>query len=521
MNRGVNQRPQIVTQLVACALILLMVSGCSLFGSTNSLSAYLQSDGIPDQDSVAASHSEPVDVALNDADRVQEPAGGIASPDQQPAAPSARLLNPEFQGSSASDSESSGGHSLGTETGFGMSDSSLYPTTIRPISRTRELFEAPEPSVPPSPGTDTIATVNGRGEAVAAVAPESQIIENSRVTADPVSVESPVTDVTPPAVNQTQPERSMLERLREFAPDRRTGNLLRRQIQRIPSPWDLLPGREATEEPVPPPVAPRTAGLEVTPTPAPDFDISTADTAELLRALIAALETELNSWPQTETGLALQPDEYRRRQLNLRLLRLIDDEPAAAAEAIDLMSPEEQEFWQELILGISQFRNPDQNADYEQHIADTIGQLKQAVQQLEPLSSLRIRRLEFCTKINNFGAIETFPTNTFEPAQRLLIYGEVENLQSDVSPPPLNSYRTSFTSQLEIWSTSSESPEQLHSWPIETVHDDSSTRRSDYFLSYEFNLPLKLASGSYEVRLQVHDDISGRTAHSTLEFVVQ
>ncbi len=308
----------------------------------------------------------------------------------------------------------------------------------------------------------------------------------------------------------------MLDRLREFAPDR-TGGMLRRQIGRIANPWNLLPGRDEAEEPVPQEPA---ATAELKPLPQPVMtDPASLGTAELLRTLIDSLERELESWPQTESGSALQPDLYRRRQLNLRLLHLIDDQPAAAAEAIDLMSPQEQEFWQELILGISRFRNPDETIDYDQHIAATIGQLEQAVQQLQPLSSLSIRRVAFCSSINNFGSIEPFPSDTFEPGQRLLIYAEVDNLQSDISP--LGTYRTSFSGTLQIVPVTAEEPERPMAWELPTENDDSTTRRADYFASYEFTLPAYLPPGQYEIRLSVHDEISERNATTRLPFSVQ
>lgn len=519
MNRRANQRPLFCTNVPACALILLTLSGCSLFSSTSTFSNLLQS-GMQTSTADDAEPDAKTDSPPGNTDRLLLTDHELPRLSDEPATPSGRLLSPEFPTAALESRDSSGGHSLGGD--LDSSSPSLYPTTIRPISKTRELFDPPGSSASAESSPRSVESMEQTVDAMADAAAPPYGNPQAPIEASPVSVETRVAEAPRQPSSAAQPERSMLERLRGFAPDRRTGSLWRRQIQRIPSPWDLLPGRDDGEEP-PAQDPSETTTVEVQPAPTPiDVDISSADTSELLQALIATLERELESWPQTDSGLALQPDEYRRRQLNLRLLRLIDDEPAAAAEAIDLMSPEEQEFWQELILGISRFRTPDENADYEQHIAQTIGQLRQAVQQLEPLSSLRIRRIEFCTRINNFGAIETFPSNSFEPAQRLLIYAEVENLQSDVSPPPLNSYRTSFTSKLEIWSDEADAPEQpLESWPIETVHEDSSTRRSDYFQSYEFTLPPHLPQGKYEIRLQVHDDISERTAHAQLKFVVQ
>jgi hypothetical protein len=98
-----------------------------------------------------------------------------------------------------------------------------------------------------------------------------------------------------------------------------------------------------------------------------------------------------------------------------------------------------------------------------------------------------------------------------------LIYAEVENLQPELSP--LDTYRTSFSGTLEIWSDSSEEP--IESWPHASITDDSTTRRSDFYQNYQITLPAHLPQGDYEIRLQVRDDISGRSVDSTLKFAVQ
>ena len=73
---------------------------------------------------------------------------------------------------------------------------------------------------------------------------------------------------------------------------------------------------------------------------------------------------------------------------------------------------------------------------------------------------------------------------------------------------------------LQIWSDAADAEEPVNSFELETVHDDSSTRRIDYYLSYEITLPVNLPPGGYEVRLKLHDDIGGRDARSRLKFSI-
>ncbi|MCH2202066.1 MAG: hypothetical protein MK102_08850 [Fuerstiella sp.] len=403
-------------------------------------------------------------------------AGDVSASLEEPAAPVARLLSPDF------------GDPPGSEftdpSGVRSNDSMVRTVDGMTISR---------------PAISSTSEVRAFAERVGSTPAPSQIASGA-------------------GGSQQPQEPSVLDRFWRLGPDRNTRNLLGRPFEKLPNPlqWDLFGNRNGAEDPSQPPAT--VTGTEQRPPSTVVENINDGiDSGRLLSVLIQAQEKELDTWPQTDSGTPIEPKEFRRVQLNLRLLRLISDQPAAAAEAIDSMSVEEQRFWQELILGIARFRNPDESTQYDEHVSATIGQFNTAVRQLEPLASLTIRRLDFCSKIDGFGSIETFPTpHTFEPGERLLIYAEVDNLQSEVST--LGNYRTSFGGTLEIWSASSDEPVELE---LQTETEESATRRSDYYLSYEFTLPAHLPRGEYEIRLQIRDNFSSRTADSSLEFAVQ
>jgi len=501
-----------VRQIAICALIPLLVTGCSLFEQANSLSSLLQADAASSDQtrsesgqSQVADSSPPVDqLDQIELDQIEQE---FAKTFDQSSAPAGRLLDPEF---------GAAGHSL--THGRSTYSDSTDPTTTRPVSRARDLFDDSAKQDTPPSDPRSLQLMERTINAMAANQSRQQTHQSSQPTVEPVSAESSNTEL-PPNSGRTrqQQEASGFERLRGFLPERKPGNLLKRQFENISAPWEWNPFGAREDNPNPPNQTPEATDEVNPPEPQATPLVTLNSSDDLLQALIDTSEQELNTWPQTDSGAPLQPTEFRRRQLNVRLLRLIADEPAAAAEAIDLMTPEEQEFWQELILGISQFRNPNQNVEYDEHIAATIGQLRQAVQQLEPLSSLSIGRLDFCSKIHKFGMIDTFPSNTFGPGDRLLIYAEVDNLQPELSP--LDTYRTSFSGTLEIWSDSSAEP--IESWPHASITDDSTTRRSDFYQNYQITLPAHLPQGDYEIRLQVRDDISGRSVDSTLKFAVQ
>ena len=469
-----------ITQLAACALISWQLFGCAMLQDVNSLSNLLQSGEFTTAESEPTINHNSVADPPRPSNPVAPAKPELSAEPEEPSVPVARLLNPDFNDPAYSEISDS-------------SDSTSDDSYTRSQNSTQRRVDATTISRP------TISSTSDIGS-------HSQ---------SPRSAESPGQIPPEPGRPQQAQEPSVLDRFWRLGPDRNTRNLLGRQFEKLPNPleWDLFGSQNGTELPPQPPAM----AAEQQPSAALENIYQEIDSDKLLSALILAQEQKLGTWPKTDTGTPKQPQQFRRHQLNLRLLRLISDQPAAAAEAIDLMSAEEQRFWQELVLGILRFRNPDKSAKYDEHVATTIGQFNAAVRQLEPLASLTIRRLDFCSKIDGFGSIATFPTpHTFEPGERLLIYAEVENLQSKTST--LGNYRTSFGGTLEIWSGSSDEPIELE---LQTKSEESATRRSDYYLSYEFTLPAHLPGGQYEIRLVIRDNFSSRTADSRLKFAVQ
>ena len=325
----------------------------------------------------------------------------------------------------------------------------------------------------------------------------------------------PVQDVeSPPAVVPSEP--TMLGRLKElYDPvEENSREFLRRPFQRIPSPWSLLREREQEEsaQQVAEPELPVTASVEESAVEIP------ADTVrQMLSELIIQTEQQLSEWPRQFNGQPENPDGYRRRQMDLRMLYLMMDKPASAMAAIDSLPASEQEFWQELMLGISQFRSPSLEVEVEQHRAGTVSQIRAAVRHLQQSSMLTIRRMEFCSRINSFGSVENFPTNDFDPGQPVLMYVEIDNFGTEIGRD--GNYRTAFSAKLEFYHDGSDEP--IESIDVPGIDDSSSSLRNDFFHSFELTIPSHFATGRYQLRLKLRDQISQRDASSTVEFQVR
>ena len=517
MNRCVHRRPSFLTEILACALIPLTGSGCAMIDNFHALTNLIESGPVPTADfDAAAKHANVTDNSPPHDETGPAEHPFPATLEKSPI-PIGRLLNPDFSLTGISQTNSSaGGHSI-SEYEPSNTDA-IIQTSVEPVFQADRSSEPVTDRTPAVSEPEVVETIDA-GPVTQGNTDDTGVISTDTESIDANSIRNQFpgeSGIPPPSQEQ-----SVLERLRSLAPGsftpERSPRQFVRQLERISNPlqWDLFGNRDNPESPHQP-LSDVMVNQQI-PSAGTQVAANSEHSGDLLEALISELENEIQTWPQTDGGSPLQPEEFRRRQLNLRLLRLTAGQPAAAAEAIDSMTSEEKTFWQDLILAISRFHKPDKSMKYDEHVAATIGQFRTAVRHLEPLSSLSIRRLDFCSRIHGFGSIDTFLTNTFEPGKRLLIYAEVDNLKSEVSP--LGTYRTSFGGTLQIWSESSDEPIEI--WDLPSVNDDSATRRSDYYLSYNFTLPAHLSEGNYEVRLQIRDDISARTADSVLKFAVQ
>jgi hypothetical protein len=153
----------------------------------------------------------------------------------------------------------------------------------------------------------------------------------------------------------------------------------------------------------------------------------------------------------------------------------------------------------------------------DQRHAGTVSQIRSAVRHLQQVSTLVLRRMEFCSRINSFGSVEEFPTNDFDPGQPVLLYVEVDNFGSEITVD--GGYRTSFSAVLEFYHDDSDEPTE--SIVLKNIEDSSSSMRSDYFHSFELTIPSHFATGRYRLQLRLRDQISQRETDGVVEFQVR
>ena len=81
------------------------------------------------------------------------------------------------------------------------------------------------------------------------------------------------------------------------------------------------------------------------------------------------------------------------------------------------------------------------------------------------------------------------------------------------------SYCTKIDAQLQIYQDGNS--EAIETIELPNITDESTSERQDYFQSFELNLPSHLATGKYQIRLELRDRLTYKEARSSVDFQVR
>lgn len=350
--------------------------------------------------------------------------------------------------------------------------------------------------------------------------------------------DSPEEPREPEVDDETQPEPvpespaldepSMLDRFRNlYAPKpEEPADRQRKSNRRWPDPFGLLKEHEETVNPQEPSRPSATDAEDASPTLTPDAgrqngrELQRENTASgthtsALNLCIAELEEEVHNWPGADSGKPDRPEEWRRRQTDLRMLYLISGRSAESVRIIESLPAEEQEFWQAMMMAVNHYRKAEGTDIRAVQISETVHQLRAAARHLQPLATLELYRLQFCSRIDGFGNITAFPTSDFEPGQRLLLYAGIRNFRSEMTAE--GRYRTEFAAEIEF--RREEDGEVLETIRLPEIPDECDEERTDYFQSFELTAPA--LEGAYFVRIQLKDQLTLQTAESQLKINIR
>lgn len=235
-----------------------------------------------------------------------------------------------------------------------------------------------------------------------------------------------------------------------------------------------------------------------------------------LRRLISLMEAEAEaSLPGASPELQRQ---YLRRHLNLRLLRLVADQRAEAQEPIPGLDPVDQEFWNSVFWGLSNYLDHEGIVDPTERAALTAAQFQAAARHLQSTARLELKNVAFCHRIDGFGSFERFERDEFQAGVPVLVYAEVRNFSSE--PTTDGRFLTTLRSTVEIVRIGVQQV-PVDRMTFEPTEDRSRSPRTDFYNSYKINLPTNLPPGPYQLRLTVEDESSGKIATQTMNFSIR
>ncbi|MEZ5940920.1 MAG: hypothetical protein R3C18_05985 [Planctomycetaceae bacterium] len=231
-----------------------------------------------------------------------------------------------------------------------------------------------------------------------------------------------------------------------------------------------------------------------------------------VRKLISLLEADISTMDPDDSE---EQNLFVKRQVALRMLHLLMNDPQQAQRVIPNLPRAEQEFWTSVFWGLSSYLNED-DSDGVRRRQDTLNQLRAAVRHLQATAPLELRHLAFCRQIDGFGSYEPFESETFTSGQSVLLYGELSGFHSE--PNVDGFYETRIRSSVEIVNVDSDLV--VDQFDFGTTPDICRVMRNDYFQSFRIDFP-QLSPGQYEIRLRVQDEHTGKFALQSLAFSIQ
>lgn len=116
----------------------------------------------------------------------------------------------------------------------------------------------------------------------------------------------------------------------------------------------------------------------------------------------------------------------------------------------------------------------------------------------------------FATRVRGWGAVDRFEQSRFRPGQDVIIYFELENLESRETE---SGHTTRIDASLRLIANDGRT---LHDWSFEPVEETCPGRRRDYFARYVLRLPEHAPPETCRLEVSVTDMVGDRTAVTSL-----
>lgn len=206
--------------------------------------------------------------------------------------------------------------------------------------------------------------------------------------------------------------------------------------------------------------------------------------------------------------------EEEQLAINQRALHwLLNQHDEAVAEIAD-MNEDEKEYWKHQFAALLIAADADDKHTSSRRAALARRELRDASDHLANMSSLDVRNLAFCEKVESFGRYAPFKSTAFKPGQEVLLYVEIDNFT-------VKAVGDRFETELQAEYNLIDANGNRTSSKLATVKEEGRNRRHDYFVAYTLSLPKELTAGQYTLQLIVEDVKGQKSSQASLEFKVR
>jgi len=123
---------------------------------------------------------------------------------------------------------------------------------------------------------------------------------------------------------------------------------------------------------------------------------------------------------------------------------------------------------------------------------------------------LSVQNACFVSRVRGWGVVDRFETRRFHRGQELIVYFELDQLESVASD---SGHTTRINTVLRLVG---DDGRRIHEWTFEPLEETCRAQRRDYFARYLLTVPESAPIGACRLEVVVSDAIAGRTAHAAL-----
>lgn len=191
--------------------------------------------------------------------------------------------------------------------------------------------------------------------------------------------------------------------------------------------------------------------------------------------------------------------ERGRLEATLRLLYVIGEQRDDCVREITVLDGESREFWKLTAAGLYELLDRKGSPVPDRRNKLALRYLREAVQHLAAASSLDVRNLAICRRVESFGQYTEFEPYEFKAEQEVILYVEVANFAAEQKA---EGYETEFQGSYQILDTSGR---RIADYDLPLDKQTCRNLRTDYFLPYRIFLPKSLPAGSYQIQVTIED----------------